>query len=200
MPRPLPIAALAVPLAASLVLAGCATTPRAAPIDVTRYHLGDPLGRGSIEVTQRTAFAGASPEDDAYDGAVAAELARLGFAPGTGETDYVALVAYKHSPQGFVDKPPPVSIGIGTANYGRHGGVGVGGSVGIGGKRYEVIETELSVEIKRRADGTVVWEGRAVGQALAGTPASMSGALSARLAQALFKGFPGESGITIRVK
>jgi hypothetical protein len=53
----------------------------------------------------------------------------------------------------------------------------------------------LSVRIKRRSDGTMFWEGRAMDPS--GTASAGAGA---RLASALFRDFPGESGRTIRVK
>jgi hypothetical protein len=57
--------------------------------------------------------------------------------------------------------------------------------------------TELSVRLQRRSDGTAIWEGRAQSGARA-TPADPGAAVD-RLARALFQGFPGESGRTIRV-
>jgi hypothetical protein len=52
----------------------------------------------------------------------------------------------------------------------------------------------LSVRIKRRSDGTVFWEGRAM------DPSGQANAVAATLASALFRDFPGESGRTIRVR
>lgn len=187
------------------LLEGCATTSGPGPIDVTRFHLGTPIAGNSVSVEPLTGFAGISPEDRVYVSAVSGELARLGFAPQPGEgSAYIAGVAYKHVSQGMVRKRPPVTIGIGGGSFGggRRGGVGVGagGSFGIGGGTAELISTELSVQIKRRSDNSIVWEGRAVTEGLSGSPGMQSAAAADRLANALFKGFPGESGITITVK
>jgi len=57
------------------------------------------------------------------------------------------------------------------------------------------VATELAVRIQRRSDATVAWEGRA--QAEGGAD---RGAAIDRLASALFRDFPGESGRTIRVR
>jgi hypothetical protein len=57
----------------------------------------------------------------------------------------------------------------------------------------------LSVRIARRDGGNVVWEGRASVEAKQGSPASQPGLAAAKLAEALFRDFPGESGTTIRV-
>jgi hypothetical protein len=59
--------------------------------------------------------------------------------------------------------------------------------------------TGLRVRIQRRSDGHVAWEGLAEGRAAGGSYAERA-ALFERLAQALFRDFPGESGRTIRVR
>jgi hypothetical protein len=61
------------------------------------------------------------------------------------------------------------------------------------------LTTELRVRIQRRSDATVGWEGRAETATRAGA-ASDRAALVDRLAEALFRDFPGESGRTIRVR
>jgi len=194
-------------IGAAALLGGCATTNARAPVNVTRYHLGNPIAGDSVRVQPLTAFAGASPEDHVYIGAVANALTGLGFAPTEGEgSTYIAAVSYKRTSQGMVRKPSPITIGLGAGSggggYGRHRGggvgVGVGGSFGIGGGRAEVMATELSVQMKRRSDNSIVWEGRAVTEALAERDEAVT--TPQRLANALFRGFPGESGITITVK
>jgi hypothetical protein len=188
--------------AAAALLSACATTGGGAgPVDVTRFHLGTPIARESVSVQSLNGFAGISPEDQLYANAIAAELTPLGFAPTTASgapSTLIAAFAYKRTSQGTVRKRPPVTIGIGGGSFGGNVGVGGGASFGIGGGRAELIATELSVQIKRRTDNTIIWEGRAVTEALGqgGEP----GITAQRLAHALFKGFPGESGITITVK
>jgi hypothetical protein len=56
------------------------------------------------------------------------------------------------------------------------------------------VGTPLSVRIKRRSDGTLFWEGRAM------DPSGTGSTNAATLASALFRDFPGESGRTIRVR
>lgn len=190
-----------VPIAlAAALLAGCATTPKAGPVDVTRFHLGAPATGESIRVEPATAFAGVSPEDQTYVNAVSGELAQLGYAAVAGDAPatYVAAVSYKRFPRGTIRKRPPVTIGIGGGSFGGNVGVGGGASFGIGGGRAEVIGTELIVQLKRRGDGTIVWEGRAITESLNEGSEPLS--TPQRLAHAMFKGFPGESGITITVK
>jgi hypothetical protein len=59
------------------------------------------------------------------------------------------------------------------------------------------VATELAVRIQRRSDATVAWEGRAVAESRADADRA---ALVDRLASALFRDFPGESGRTISVR
>jgi hypothetical protein len=61
------------------------------------------------------------------------------------------------------------------------------------------VVTELGVRLQRRSDGTAIWEGRAQSEAAGGTAQAVRTNAVDRLAAALFQGFPGESGRTIRV-
>ncbi|UIJ46428.1 DUF4136 domain-containing protein [Sphingomonas cannabina] len=187
-------------------LAGCATTGggRGGPSEVTRYHLGQPIAAGTVTVEPLSTNQTVSPEYQLYADAVAGELAKLGFqpAPQGSTSQYIAAVAFRRTDAGYVESPPPFSIGlgIGGASFGRRTGVGGGISTatGIGrGKRRAILATELAVQLRRRSDGTTIWEGRARRQGIerAGQPDSTADILAA----ALFKGFPGESGITISV-
>ncbi|HEX8534041.1 MAG TPA: DUF4136 domain-containing protein, partial [Allosphingosinicella sp.] len=60
--------------------------------------------------------------------------------------------------------------------------------------------TLLEVRIRRRSDGTVVWEGRAIADGSAATAPVERTAAVDRLAAALFRDFPGISGRTIRAR
>ncbi|MCW3837511.1 DUF4136 domain-containing protein [Sphingomonas canadensis] len=197
------IAARIIALAAAALLSACASTGaiRSGPVEVTRYHLGAAVVPGSVAVTTAGAFAGVSPEDALYTGAVAAELGRAGYSPVAGESsEFIALVSYSRIARGQVRERPPLTIGIGAGSFGGNVGVGADASFGIGGKTREVYATELVVQLKRRSDGTILWEGRAIAEAAGTAPAGQPGAVAQRLAAALFRGFPGESGITITVK
>jgi hypothetical protein len=57
----------------------------------------------------------------------------------------------------------------------------------------------LAVRIVRRSDRAVIWEGTAVQLAKAGSPAAQPSIAASKLAESLFKDFPGVSGATIRV-
>lgn len=193
---------LTVATAASiLALAGCVTP--APPVEVTRFHLGQPIARGEVAVEPRDPTAANSLEYRGYADAVSAELARLGFAiaPGISKSEVVAVVDVRRGTRDAMAERSPVSIGIGGGTFGSGVGVGGGVSFPIGRARSrEIVMTELAIQLKRRSEGTVIWEGRARGEARATSPQADPAAMGRRLAQALFAGFPGESGRTITVK
>ncbi len=58
----------------------------------------------------------------------------------------------------------------------------------------------MSVTIRDRATNQNVWEGRASFAVRANAPQAQTAIGAAKMAQALFKGFPGESGETIVVQ
>lgn len=190
----------------ALALGACATTPRLGPTEVSRYHLNQQIPPGTVAVEPVTNGPGISPEFSMYADAVAREMAGLGFtpAPAGAPSQYIASVGFVRSPRGTVRTPPRFSIGIGGGSFGggRGGGVGVGGGIGtgIGGRTHDVLMMELAVQLKRRSDGTVLWEGRAQRPGLSGRADDQPAAIAGRLADALFRGFPGESGITTTVK
>ncbi|WP_293874944.1 MULTISPECIES: DUF4136 domain-containing protein [unclassified Sphingomonas] len=185
-------------------LAGCATTAPLPPTEVIRYHLGEPLARGTVAVEPLSGGAPASLEFKTYAAAVQGELLKAGYSvPAQGATpDFVATVGFARTSQEGPPRRSPISIGIGGGGFsgGRSGGgVGLGGGVGFpigGGRPTQLLVAELSVTIKRRADQSPVWEGRAQGVS------DIKGAdqQAGKLAHALFTGFPGQSGRTITVR
>lgn len=191
---------------AALLAGGCTTSTRNAPVEVTRYHIGALTERTSVSIEPASGAAQLSPEFQLYADAVGVELARLGFVQSRGDmqSGYIAAVSFNRVSRGAYREPPPVSIGLGGGSIsgGRRSAVGVGGglSFGIGGKTREVYGSELSVQLRRRSDNTTVWEGRAVSESVSGKPGSDPRDQAARLAYALFRDFPGESGITTTVK
>ena len=200
MTKPLTLALLA----GAALLGGCTATGRGGPIDVTRYHLGQPLTeRTTVAIEPIGPDGSIGPEYALYADAVRIELERMGYVKGgvDMQSGYIAAVGFKRTPAGSYRETPPVSIGVGGGSYGggRRGGVGVGGglSFGIGAAaRERVAQPALSVQLRRRSDNSTLWEGRAITESAGDQPAETAG----RLARALFRGFPGESGVTITVK
>ena len=187
---------------AAIGLAACTTTGSLPPTQVIRYHLGEPIARGSVAVQPLSGPAAPSLEFQNYAAAVQGELARVGYAPAApGATpDFIATVDFRRANRVGPPRRSPLSIGLGGGGYsGGYRGGGVSFPLG-GGRRSEVIVSELSVTIKRRADQSPVWEGRAQGVSDARAPDASTNGLARKLAVALFTGFPGQSGRTIEVK
>jgi hypothetical protein len=185
---------LALPLI--LALAGCAAmTP---PVDVTRFHTLDaaPLASGT-----RYAIATTTGRDPGFDAAVEREMQRVGLVPASpGESAPLAVrIGLERT---IIDPPPrssPVSIGVGgsTGSYGS--GVGVGIGINLSGAPKPRVRMQLSVRIDDAATGQSRWEGRAETEMPTNAPAAAGDLAAAKLASALFGGFPGASGATISV-
>lgn len=192
---------------AAATLSGCETTAGSAPVDVTRFHL-DPIERGSIAIEPVPGAMPGSIEFDTYAAAIQTQLLQIGYtaaAPGTAG-QYVAVVGLSRTSQPIGPARSPLTIGLGGGGYSggyRGGGVGLGGGISfpVGKPRQRsAIFSQLSVQIRRRSDGTAIWEGRAQTAADERSPDAQAGAAAAKMAHALFLGFPGETGRTITVK
>lgn len=187
----------------ALSLAGCATA--VPPVEVTRFHVGNPAQSGTLAVEEMAANPDGGLEFRTYAAAVEQELQRVGFiaAPAGARSDYVASVGFRRSfrPTGYGNDGRPVSVGVGGAvGSGGYSGMGVGIGINLSGRPKDMVTTELQVQIRRRSDSTTIWEGRAFSQAREGTPAAQPGIAAQKLASALIGGYPGESGRTITVK
>ena len=189
---------LAVAMFGGLALAGCTTGPST---QVTRFHLNQPIAPGQITIEPMMGADRGSPEFQTYANIVGTQLAKIGFteAPGLAKSEQVAVIQVDRA---FFDGPPrsSFSIGIGGGSYGWHGGAGGGVGTTFAGKPTQNVATRLIVQIKRRSDGTTIWEGRAETTARFGRPEAQPTAAVERLAATMFQGFPGISGRTISVK
>lgn len=172
-----------------IAVSGCATT--STPIDVTRFSATPDIVRAAAVPAP-----GGPPtlEHRMYEDAVGRALARTGFG-GTDSPRYTYSVDVSRDTRTRLARRSPVTIGIGGGTGGYGGGVGLGASFGLGGQRSgDSVVTRLSVQLRERVSDRVVWEGRAEGE----TAMSDAGSVD-RLADALFRDFPGESGRTMRV-
>lgn len=194
------ITARLLPLVALVSLSACVVPT--GPVEVTRFNRaaeGVTYGSGTYSVAVAgDAAAGQSLAVSPYLAAVAREMQRLGYAERIGGSDVIAEV--RASTERFEpERRSPVSVGVGgsTGSYGS--GVGLGVGINLGGGPKAQVETTLSVRIIRRSDNLVIWEGKASQAAKAGSPAAQPGIAASKLAEAMFKDFPGVSGETIRV-
>ena len=178
-------------------------------IEVTRFHTPETLARlgpGAVEVVAAPGFDGASLETRAWLDAVSRELATRGIAGGSDRAMRVAEVRLSRDQveSGETARPrSSVSVGIGSGGGWRRSGTSVGLGVGLGfplggSKDRVAVENELAVTIRDSATGEPLWEGRSTLRT--GKRAADSPETAARLAKALFAGFPGTSGETIEVK
>jgi hypothetical protein len=192
------------PALAAAGLAGCVAP--VGPVEVTRFHVPDAaLARGPIAVVPARSQSAISPPETslelrAYQSAVARELVRIGYSEtpaGSGQVAEVRLMRRTWQPE---RNRGPVSVGVGAGggSYGSGAGVGVG--IDLSGRPPAQTETELAVTIKDRAGGRTLWEGRAQFIVRADSPLAQTDLGAAKLAEALFRGFPGNSGETILVK
>ncbi len=177
-------------IAAALGVALCSGAV-AKPVQVTRFAAQGEIVRGPA-----APFAAAAGlEQSTYDAAVSRELAQAGFAA-EGAPRYTYTTEVTKDVRRNPVRRSPVTIGIGGGTGGYGGGIGIGGSFGIGNSRSrDTTMTTLFVQLRDRASGKVVWEGRAEAESTA-----PGGERIERLAAALFRDFPGQTGRTISVK
>ena len=200
-------------LAAALLLSGCVVPT--GPVEVTRFNRvaeGAQYGSGSYSVRladqaaltgEGNAGSGGELAASPYLAAVSREMQRAGYSEASGGSDVVAEVSVTVRDLGKRQSRGPVSVGVGGSTGGYRSGVGVGVGLDLTSllnRPKARILTEISVRIlKPGEENTVIWEGRAAQEASAGSPAAQPGIAASKLAEALFQGFPGESGETITV-
>lgn len=197
--------AAAAMLAGIVALSGCVAP--IGPVEVTRFHVPDitRLGRGTIRVEPAPGQAD-TLEFRTYAGAVAQELTRYGYSetlPGAPSSQQVALLTVERQTYKPQRNGSPVSVGVGGATGGYGSGVGAGLSIDLSGPPKDQVATRIFVAIRERTaptTATALWEGRAAFVVRADSPLAQAPLGSAKVAEALFKGFPGQSGETIQVK
>lgn len=184
-------------------LAGCVAP--VGPVEVTRFHepatLGQ-LGHGTIAVIAAPGADPSSLEMKTYLTAVSRQLGATGYADGAADaSDQIALVRVERN----YFKPDrtrgPVSVGVGGATGGGWGSsVGMGLGFDLSGGPKDQVSTELWVQIRNHTSDAVLWEGRSRFTVNADSPLADTQLGAAKLAEALFSGFPGTSGETVEVK
>lgn len=186
---------------ALMLLSGCTTAIPS--VDVTRFHGESVVRQGRVTVVPANPADANSLEFRTVANAVGAALGRTGFTviePGTGSGDLEAVVElYRDTMVPAAGGRSPVSVGVGGSTGSFGSGLGVGIGINLAGKPKPVVATRLRVQLRSPATNAAIWEGRAETQAKEGTPAAQPGLAAGKLADALFKDFPGASGVTITV-
>jgi len=192
------IAMIATALSA-LSLAGCATA--IPPVDVTRFHNDAVARQGSVTVVPSDPALASSLEFRTVANAVGASLARTGFTVRDGgASDYEAVVEIGRETYEPGERRSPVSVGVGGSTGSFGSGVGLGVGINLSGKPKPIVVTRMRVQLRRAGEQAVFWEGRAEMAAKSTAPAAQPGIAAGKLADALFRGFPGQSGETITVQ
>jgi hypothetical protein len=194
--------ALFAALAPAALLAGCATPAYVSPVEVTRFTAPQAtLGSGTIALRAGPGEPEDSWDYSAFQSAVADELSRLGYTVTGDGAQQVAVITVRRNVLRSGGERSPVNVGVGgsTGSYGSGVGLGVGLNLG-GGRPAERIDTELRVSIVPAGATDALWEGRARFTASANSDYGDRQAAAAKLAGALFAGFPGRSGETIEVR
>jgi len=195
---------IARPLALALCLgliAGCAKPAYVSPVSVTRFtgETSTVLASGTISVEASANTQSDSLEYGLFAAEVAGELEALGYQVVESGADQIAVVSLSQTVGRRQDRGPVSVTGGGVV--GSHGsGVGLGLGIDLSGPDPDEIRTLLSVAIRPANGGDNLWEGRASGMATSNSPLSNPAATADRMAEALFSGFPGESGETIEVR
>lgn len=194
---------------ARLLAAVLATAPLAAcvapvgPVEVTRFHLPDTsmLGKGSISVEPVQGSDASTGEFRTYAAAVARQLVLIGYAEATAGSSSPQIAELRVTRQASQpQRRSPVSVGLGGATGTYGSGVGLGIGFDLSGPSPEQVTTEMSVTIRDSVSRQSLWEGRARFTVRASSPLADTQLGAARLAEALFQGFPGQSGETVEVR
>jgi hypothetical protein len=185
-------------LAAAVALTACATTPT---VQVTRFHLGQPIPADTIAVPPPPKPVADSLEWQAQADRVLEAFAQAGFRPVPYGQQAAYLVTFTANGE-IRPGPPresPVRVGFGVGSYGRSGGVSVGGSAPVGSPQATYVSMNtLMLQLRRAGNEQVVWEGRAAMQGAGTSGQSLTQAIPV-LARAALTNFPGASGQTVNV-
>ena len=187
---------------AALALSACAARPWASPVEVTRFVGTAPaeLGRGTISIEPAAGFDPQSLEFGLFAAQLEGELAALGYRVVPQGGAQVATLALNQAVEHPLQRRGPVSVG-GSASTGSYGsGVGLGVGIDLSGPKPDEVSTLVSVAIRPANGGANLWEGRAGFTATANSPLADPAAAAARAIDALFTGFPGNSGETVIVQ
>jgi hypothetical protein len=198
---------LALPVVLAIGLSACATPFKA---DVSRFTtpLPAPQGQTFAVVPEDPKLAGGL-EFATYAKSVAAELTEIGYAPAGSPETADLLVRFDYRVDGGRERvrTDVNAGGFGAFGpWGRWGGWGGGfGAWGfgfndpfLGGpnvRSYTVYTSMIDLKIDRRVDGQRLFEGKAE----AVSRSNRLPRLVPNLVDALFTGFPGNSGETLRI-
>ena len=165
-----------------------APPPATAPVPVQADVVPTP---GTVTVEPLAEDAGPAEVRAVFAEAVERALIDANFIalPGAGgQARYIARIAVSRRAQGEV-----TADGREAGAATRVGNWGAGMTVTLPSAKSQLrtlVVTELTIELVSRAEGRVVWRGSALTAQADGTPGDAPGAVAAKLAGAVMRGFP----------
>lgn len=178
---------------------------REGKVEVTRFLAegagAAALGHGPITVAAQQSALTDERERATYEAAVIDRLAHAGYdtatAAGTsGQTVELTIRHVEVTPPEAPRKPVSGEMAVGVSNHGSYQALGL--NIDLSKPRKALLSTRLEARIRDKASGAVLWEGRADIATRDGDAKWSDQAIAARLADALFAGFPGKNGETIQ--
>lgn len=187
---------------AAALLTGCTTPAWVSPVEVTRFVGEAPaeLGRGTIMVVPAPGLVQQGIEFTFYQRELTEALTALGYqVVESGPASQIATLQVDQD-VASPERRGPVSVGggMGVGSYGS--GVGLGVGIDLSPPPADQIARHIAVSIRATDGGQNLWEGRASFTATANHAMADPAAAAARAVDALFAGFPGNSGETVEVE
>ncbi|MDD3799635.1 MAG: hypothetical protein PHE36_10715 [Novosphingobium sp.] len=170
-------------------------------VDVTRFVAGGEaaaaLGHGAVAVTAADGSLADARARDTFEAAVIDQLVKAGYEtaapdPDGGQIAEVRVLRREIEPAEPPRKPVSGEMTVGVSNRGSMMGMAV--AVDMTKPLKALVSTRLEARIRDRVSGETLWEGHAAMATRDGDPDWTDQAIAHRLAEALFRDFPGKSG------
>jgi hypothetical protein len=170
-------------------------------VEVSRFVAPDlaagTLGHGAITVTSADApFESRPYSPPTFEAAIVDQLVHAGYDttatdPSGGQIVELRVIRREVQPKEAAHKPVSGEMTVGASNHGSMMGMAV--NVDLTKPRAALVSTRMEARIRDRQTNQVLWEGRAEISTRDGDADWTEQAIAAKLAQALFDGFPNRS-------
>jgi hypothetical protein len=171
--------------------------PREGKVEAATFVANSPnigaLGHGPVALAPAAGSEGSGLDEAMFGSALVDQLAKAGYQTDAAQHGAGQIIEYVVSHDVVAPAEPPrnpvggeVAIGAGS----RGSGVGLGLNIDLSKPLKALVATRLEARIRDSATHELLWEGRAQMITREGDKHWTSQALAARMAAALFKGFP----------
>jgi hypothetical protein len=180
---------------------GRSSDPRQGKVEVSRYIANSPnvakLGHGPIAVAAAPGSMSMGSESAAYEAAIVDQLVKSGYQTQGGAQAaaepgaQVAEIVIRHDvvePAELPRSPVSGAANLGVGTYGTSVGVAI--AIDMTKPAKALISTRLDASIRDKATNELLWEGHAKVLTRVGDDDWTTQKTAARLAAALFEGFP----------